>query len=29
LGQHNAEIYVDGLEYSSEDYVRLRQLNVI
>jgi len=29
LGQHNAEIYVDGLEYTREDYVRLRQLNVI
>jgi crotonobetainyl-CoA:carnitine CoA-transferase CaiB-like acyl-CoA transferase len=29
LGQHNSEIYVDGLEYSREDYVRLRQLDVI
>jgi len=29
LGQHNSEIYVDGLEYSREDFVRLRQLNVI
>ena len=29
LGQHNAEIYVDGLEYSREDFVRLRQLDVI
>ncbi|PKB79213.1 MAG: hypothetical protein BZY88_14530 [SAR202 cluster bacterium Io17-Chloro-G9] len=29
LGQHNEEIYVDGLEYSREDYVRLRQLDII
>ena len=29
LGQHNTEIYVDGLEYSREDFVRLRQLDVI
>ena len=29
LGQHNSEIYVDGLEYSREDFVRLRQLDVI
>ena len=29
LGQHNAEIYIDGLEYSREDFVRLRQLDVI
>ena len=28
LGQHNSEIYVDGLEYSREDFVRLRQLDV-
>lgn len=29
LGQHNSEIYLDGLEYSRENFVRLRQLNVI
>jgi len=29
LGQHNAEIYINGLEYSREDFVRLRQLDVI
>ena len=29
LGQHNSEIFVDGLEYSQEDFVRLRQLDVI
>ena len=29
LGQNNSEIYVDGLEYSQEDFVRLRQLDVI
>ena len=29
LGQHNREIYVDGLGYSQEDFCRLRQLNAI
>ena len=29
LGQHNQEIYVDGLGYSQGDMNRLRQLNVI
>ena len=29
LGQNNSEIYVDGLEYSQDDFVRLRQLDVI
>ena len=29
LGQNNSEIYVDGLDYSQEDFVRLRQLDVI
>jgi len=29
LGQHNAEIYVQGLGYSQQDLCRLRQLNVI
>ncbi len=29
LGQHNREIYVDGLEYSPQQAVQLRQLNVI
>lgn len=29
LGQHNQEIYVDGLGYSQQDMNRLRQLNVI
>ena len=29
LGQHNREIYVEGLGYSPEDHCRLRQLNVI
>lgn len=29
LGQHNQEIYVDGLGYSQQDLNRLRQLNVI
>ena len=29
LGQHNREIYVDGLGYSQEEYARLRRLNVI
>jgi len=29
LGQHNQEIYVDGLGYSQEDFCRLRQLNAI
>ena len=29
LGQHNEEIYVDGLGYSREDFCRLRQLNAI
>ena len=29
LGQHNQEIYCDGLGYSREDLCRLRQMNVI
>ena len=29
LGQHNREIYVDGLGYSSDDLCRLRALDVI
>ena len=29
LGQHNAEIYADGLGYSRQEMGRLRQLNVI
>ena len=29
LGQHNREIYVDGLGYTTEEMGRLRQLNVI
>lgn len=29
LGQHNHEIYVDGLDFSVEDYVRLRQTDAI
>ena len=29
LGQHNQEIYVDGLGYSQEEFCRLRQLNAI
>ena len=29
LGQNNAEIYMDGLGYSQEDFVRLRQLDAI
>ena len=29
LGQHNREIYVDGLGYSQEEYGRLRQLDVV
>ena len=29
LGQHNREIYVDGLGYNQEDFCRLRQLNAI
>lgn len=29
LGQDNSEIYVDGLEFSQEDFVRLRQLDAI
>ena len=29
LGQHNQEIYVDGLEYTQQELSRLRQLNVI
>ncbi len=29
LGQHNREIYVDGLGYTQEELCRLRQLNVI
>jgi crotonobetainyl-CoA:carnitine CoA-transferase CaiB-like acyl-CoA transferase len=29
LGEHNQEIYVEGLGYSRQEFVRLRQLNVI
>ena len=29
LGQHNREIYLDGLGYSQQDLDCLRQLNVI
>ena len=29
LGQHNREIYVDGLEYDTQQYTQLRQLGVI
>ena len=29
LGQHNREIYVDGLEYDDRQFTQLRQLNVI
>ena len=29
LGQHNQEIYVDGLGYSQEEFCQLRQLNII
>ena len=29
LGQHNREIYVDGLGYTQQELCRLRQLNVI
>jgi crotonobetainyl-CoA:carnitine CoA-transferase CaiB-like acyl-CoA transferase len=29
LGQHNAEIYVDGLGYTQQELCRLRQLNII
>lgn len=29
LGQHNREIYVDGLEYDTQQFSQLRQLNVI
>ncbi len=29
LGQHNREIYVDGLGYSQQEFCQLRQLNVI
>ena len=29
LGQHNREIYVDGLEYNIQQFTQLRQLNVI
>jgi len=29
LGQHNREIYVEGLGYSQDEMNRLRQLNVI
>lgn len=29
LGQHNREIYVDGLGYTQEEFCRLRQLDVI
>jgi crotonobetainyl-CoA:carnitine CoA-transferase CaiB-like acyl-CoA transferase len=29
LGQHNDELYKDGLEYSGDDLVKLRQLGAI
>ena len=29
LGQHNAEIYLEGLGYSRQEMCRLRQINVI
>ena len=29
LGQHNREVYVDGLGYTQEEFCRLRQLDVI
>ena len=29
LGQHNREIYVDGLGYSQAEYARLRQLGAV
>ena len=29
LGQHNQEIYVEGLGYTQQEFVQLRQLNVI
>ncbi|MYC29500.1 MAG: CoA transferase [Chloroflexi bacterium] len=29
LGQHNREIYVEGLEYNSQEFTQLRQMNVI
>jgi hypothetical protein len=29
LGQHNQEIYVEGLGYTRQELVRLRQLDVI
>ena len=29
LGQHNREIYVDGLEYDTRQFTQLRQMNVI
>ena len=29
LGQHNHEIYVDGLEYDTQEFTQLRQMNVI
>jgi len=29
LGQHNREIYVEGLEYDEQQFTQLRQLNVI
>ena len=29
LGQHNREIYVEGLEYDTQQFSQLRQLNVI
>jgi CoA:oxalate CoA-transferase len=29
LGQHNREIYVEGLDYTQQEFCQLRQLNVI
>ncbi len=29
LGQHNREIYVEGLGYTQQEFCQLRQLNVI
>ena len=29
LGQHNQEIYVEGLGYTQQEFVQLRQLNII
>jgi formyl-CoA transferase len=29
LGQHNSEVYVDGLGYTAQELSQLRQLNAI